>query len=117
MTPEQVANRWIDAFNQHDVAILISLYARDAIHMGPKLRVASPGSDGQIVGQLALPVWWIDTFRRLSGLRYELIGMTCTFERAFIECLRHLPGEEPTTVAEIFEVQRGLIISSRVYNG
>jgi len=117
LTPRQIALRWIDSFNQHDVLGLIALYSRHAMHTSPKLRIARPESHGEIVGVHALVEWWQDTFRRLPGLRYTLIRMTCSSERALIEYVRHIPGEDPTIGAEVFDVQSGLIIASRVYNG
>jgi limonene-1,2-epoxide hydrolase len=113
----EIARQWLAAFNAHDVPRLVALYADDARHTSPKIRVLHPETGGQLVGKAALTEWWASAIRRLPGLRYEPFAMTADDERVFIEYLRHAPGEAPMPVAEVFEVKKGLIVASRVYHG
>ena len=112
-----LAQRWLDAFNRHDVPALVSLYAEDATHTSPKIRTLHPETGGKLVGHAALTRWWTEAIQRLPGLRYELTALTASPERVFIEYLRHAPGEAPLPVAEVFDVEAGRIVASRVYHG
>lgn len=111
----RVARAWVEAFNAHDVPRLVALYAPNARHVSPKLRAR--GGDGAIVGHAALTEWWADAVRRLPTLRYELTTVTADDARVFIEYVRHVDGEAPMSVAEVFDVADGQIVHSRVYHG
>lgn len=114
---EHLAHAWLGAFNAHDVEALVALYAPDATHTSPKIRALHPESGGMLHGHAALSTWWKDSNARLPGLRYELTALTASEERVFIEYLRHAPDAPPTPVAEVFDLQRGKIVASRVYHG
>jgi limonene-1,2-epoxide hydrolase len=116
-SPQKIARLWIEAFNRQDVRALVDLYAARAVHTSPKLKAARPETQGRIWGKTALSAWWEDAFRRMPGLRYKLIRITATKERAFIEYVRHVPFEDPLAVAEVFVVRNGKITESAVYHG
>lgn len=113
----ELARQWLDAFNAHDVAALVALYADDATHTSPKIRALHPDTGGKLRGKDALAKWWTDANTRLPGLRYELDRITADDGQVFLEYLRHAPNEPPMPVAEVFEVRNGLIVASRVYHG
>lgn len=112
-----IANRWLAAFNDHDVDALVALYADDATHTSPKIRALYPETGGKIIGKTALAAWWRGSNTRLPGLRYEATSMTANTERVFLEYLRHAPDADPMPVAEVFEIRDGHIVASRVYHG
>lgn len=114
---EEIAQAWLHAFNAHDVDALVQLYAEDATHTSPKIRTLHPETGGKLVGRAALSAWWKDSNARLPNLRYDLVALTASEERVFIEYTRHAPGQAPMPVAEVFEVRNGLIVASRVYHG
>ncbi len=108
---------WLDAFNAHDVELLLSLYARDCTHTSPKIRAMFPETGGKLVGKPALHQWWADAMVRLPKLQYEKLSITASDERVFLEYMRHTPGEASYPVAEVFDARDGKIIASRVYHG
>ncbi|MBX7116815.1 MAG: nuclear transport factor 2 family protein [Myxococcaceae bacterium] len=114
---QNIARQWLKAFNAHDVKALVSLYDENCRHTSPKLRTLLPESDGMIRGKPALEAWWTDALTRLPSLRYEEVSVTADEKRAFIEYLRHVTGETPLLVAEVFEIENGFIVASRVYHG
>jgi ketosteroid isomerase-like protein len=114
--PGEVARRWLSAFNAGDVEALLELYAEDAVHESPKVRMAMRGGDGKLRGKTALREWWQGAFSRLPGMTYELTALTSDPSRAVIEYIRRAPGEEPLAVAEAFEVRDGKIVHSIVYH-
>src|SRR5262245_46559514 len=120
VTPEttrRIAERWLEAFNAHDVDGLVALYAEDATHTSPKIRTLHPETGGKLLGRAALSAWWKDSNARIPGLRYELTAITASSERVFIEYVRHATGQASSPVAEVFDVRDGLISASRVYHG
>ena len=112
-----IARDWLRAFNARDLDGLLTLYADEAVHTSPKLRVKKPETLGQVRGTGALRAWWQDSFERLPGLRYDALTITADRERVWMEYLRKAPGEADMTVAEVLDVNAGRIVASRVYHG
>jgi hypothetical protein len=112
----EIAHKWFDAFNRHHLNDLLILYAADAEHFSPKLKVRIPETKGIIKGQAALRAWWQDSFNRLPTLHYEVIRLTPYDNRVFMEYVRKVEGEEHLTVGEMLEVENGLIVKSSVFH-
>ncbi|MFZ1686428.1 MAG: nuclear transport factor 2 family protein [Flavobacteriales bacterium] len=112
-----IAIEWFAAFNAHDLDALLSLYADDAQHYSPKLKVREPRTSGFIRGKDALRAWWRDAFDRLPTLNYEVVKLTADDAQVFMEYIRHVKNEEDLCVGEVLEIAEGLIIASRVYHG
>lgn len=120
MTSEQnktIALKWFEAFNQHDLEKLLSLYSDTAEHFSPKLKIRKPETQGSIKGKQALREWWQDAFDRLPTLNYEVIKLTADNEQVFMEYIRHVKKEEDLRVGEVLQIKNGLIVFSRVYHG
>ena len=112
----EIAKKWLDSFNRHDVEGILALYSDQAEHYSPKLKVRQPGTKGLIKGKDALRSWWKDSFDRLPSLQYEIIQLTPFDNRVFMEYLRHVEGEDYLRVGEMLIVDEGLIVASRVYH-
>jgi hypothetical protein len=113
---EQIAHAWFDAFNQHDIDLLLNLYAEDAAHYSPKLKIRRPETNGLIKGKAALRSWWTDAFNRLPELNYQLIQLISNDEQVFMEYIRRTPGEADLQVGEVLVIKDGKIVASRVYH-
>jgi limonene-1,2-epoxide hydrolase len=116
-TSLSIGRAWMRAFNAHDVDALVALYAEHGTHTSPKIRALHPDTGGKLVGHAALRAWWSDSITRIPSLRYEATAFTASPERVFVEYVRHADGAEPMPVAEVFDVEDGLIVASRVYHG
>ena len=112
-----IARAWFAAFNAHDLEALLVLYADDAQHFSPKLKVRRPDTEGIIRGKVALRDWWRDAFDRLPTLRYEVVKLTADEDQVFMEYIRHVEGEEDLRVGEVLVISHGNIMASRVYHG
>lgn len=120
MTPENlqsIAFKWFDAFNNHQLEQLLSLYDEDAEHYSPKLKIRKPETQGMIIGKQALHDWWQEVFDGLPSLNYKVTSLTANGDRVFMEYVRSVEGEENILVAEVLIVKEGKIIASRVYHG
>jgi hypothetical protein len=112
-----IAIKWFEAFNTHNLESLLSLYHNEAKHFSPKLKIRKPETNGLVQGKEALRDWWKDAFERLSSLKYNYTTLTSDENRVFMEYIRKVEGEDDMLVAEVLEIQEGLIIASRVYHG
>jgi hypothetical protein len=114
----RIAQKWFEAFNEHDLEKLLRLYDEDARHYSPKLKIREPQTMGFVQGKGQLRKWWKDAFDRLPTLYYAVHTLTADTERVFMEYTRKVQGEEELMVAEILEINsKGLIAASRVYHG
>jgi ketosteroid isomerase-like protein len=120
MTPEKlqsIAFKWFDAFNNHNLEQLLSLYDEDAAHFSPKLKIRQPETQGLVTGKEALQAWWQDAFDRLPSLHYKVTSLTANADRVFMEYIRTVENEEDMLVAEVLVVKENKIVASRVYHG
>ena len=117
MENEQIAMRWFDAFNAQALERLIDLYADDAEHFSPKLKIHRPETEGLVKGKDALRSWWQDAFDRLPTLHYKVKTLTANSYRVFMEYTRTVADEPDMQVAEVLEIKDGKIVFSRVYHG
>ena len=120
MTPEKnlsIAHKWFDAFNQHNLDQLLSLYDDDAEHFSPKLKLKNPETNGFVKGKKALHDWWHEAFESLPTLHYKVTSLTANADRVFMEYLRTVEAQDNMTVAEVLEIKEGKIVFSRVYHG
>ena len=116
-SPLIIAKLWLNAFNEHNLEALLDLYADDAQHFSPKLKIRQPETNGLIIGKDAMRTWWQDAFERLPDLVYREEQLTANNNRVFMEYTRIVGGEPNMSVAELLEIKNGKIIFSRVYHG
>lgn len=114
---DSIAFKWFEAFNEHNLEKLLSLYDDKAEHYSPKLKIKHPETNGLISGKEALRVWWQDAFERLPSLHYEVKSLTSNEYRVFMEYIRKVEGEPDMMVAELLLIQNNIITFSKVYHG
>ena len=114
---EIIALKWLNAFNEHDLEKLLSVYHDEAVHYSPKLKTHKPETNGFVKGKPALHAWWQDAFNRLPALHYSVTSLTANNQRVFMEYMRQVSGEPDMLVAEVLEINEGMIVASRVYHG
>ena len=112
-----IAEQWLACFDRRDLDGLLALYADDATHTSPKIRVRHPDTGGLLRGKAAMRSWWQDSFDRLPSMRYVPTALTADRERVFMEYVRHVDGEPDMPIAEVLDVRDGLIAASRVFHG
>ena len=111
-----IAIQWFQAFNEHQLDILLSLYDEDAEHYSPKLKIHQPETNGLIKGKNALRAWWQDAFERLPQLHYKVLNIIANDDYVFMEYIRQTPNEPDMQVGEVLEIAQEKIIASRVYH-
>ena len=113
----EIATKWFQAFNDHNLEQLLALYHNEAEHYSPKLKVRQPETNGLVKGKSALKSWWQDSFDRLPTLSYKPTTFTANDQRVFMEYVRSVENEVDMLVGEVLEIADGLIVASRVYHG
>lgn len=113
----KIAEAWLACFDRRDLDGLLALYADDAVHTSPKIRVRHPDTGGVLRGKAAMRAWWQDSFDRLPSMKYVPTSITADGERVYMEYVREVAGEPPYPVAEVLDVRDGKIIASRVFHG
>lgn len=114
---KEIAKKWFDAFNEHDLEKLLNLYDDNAEHYSPKLKIRMPETYGIIRGKTNLRLWWQDSFDKLPNLYYDVKKLTADDEQVFMEYVRKVENEADLMVGEVLEIKNGLILFSRVYHG
>jgi limonene-1,2-epoxide hydrolase len=120
MTTQQnlsIAHKWFDAFNNHNLEQLLSLYDEEAEHFSPKLKIKKPETNGLVKGKQALHDWWKGAFDTIPTLHYRVTSLTADANRVFMEYVRTVANEPDMLVAEVLEIKDGRIVFSRVYHG
>ena len=112
-----IAHKWFEAFNNHNLDQLLSLYDEDAEHFSPKLKIKIPETNGLVKGKKALHDWWDEAFVQLPSLHYKVTSLTANENRVFMEYVRTVQGESDMLIAEVLEIKERKIVFSRVYHG
>lgn len=112
-----IAHKWFEAFNNHNIDQLLSLYDDEAEHFSPKLKIKKPETNGFVKGKIALHNWWQDAFEQLPTLNYKVTSLTANDDRVFLEYIRTVNNEDDMRVAEVLDIKEGKIVFSRVYHG
>lgn len=112
-----IAHKWFEAFNNHNLEQLLSLYDDDAEHFSPKLKIKKPETNGFVKGKQSLRDWWQEAFEQLPTLQYKPTSLTANSDRVFMEYVRTVQDENEMLVAEVLEIKEGQIVFSRVYHG
>ncbi len=113
----EIATKWFQAFNDHNLEQLLALYHNEAEHYSPKLKIRKAETNGLVKGKTELRAWWQDSFDRLPTLSYKPTTFTANEQRVFMEYVRSVDTDADMLVGEVLEIADGLIVASRVYHG
>jgi len=68
------AQRWVKAWNAHDVDAILEHFADDVVFTSPAA-VRIVGGDGVIRGKQALREYWSEGIRLIPDLRFEILAL------------------------------------------
>jgi ketosteroid isomerase-like protein len=111
--------KWINAWNNHDLKTVLSLYSDNIEFSSPKIKVVFPEcKSSKVTNKSELEEYWtkaLKNFPRLHFIPKQTViqGNVCIFEY-----YATLDGENKTSVIEKFEFQDdGLVKKSSVFYG
>lgn len=66
------ADRWLAAWNAHDLDAVLALFHDDVIFTSPLAQKVVPESEGVLQGKDALRAYWTAALRQVPDLHFEL---------------------------------------------
>src|SRR5579862_710071 len=117
--PSARVDAWKSAWESRDPARVVALYTRDATHQSALIAKIYPE-----LGRLALQghheiaVYARRGLARYTDLRFEILTVTESGDRAAVEYRRHsnIYGANPVHVLELIEWRDALISAVRVFH-
>lgn len=110
---------WKAAWKSRDPATVATLYAPDAIHESALISQIYPEL-GRLVlrGRHEIAVYARRGLARFTELRFEILTVTESDDRAAVEYRRHsnIDGAKPAHVLELIEWRGALISAVRVFH-
>ncbi|MFQ5665864.1 MAG: nuclear transport factor 2 family protein [Candidatus Binatia bacterium] len=111
-----LAERWLQAWNAHDVDRILALYATGARHTSQHVRAITGGGD-TLRGRDAIGAYVRRSLLQYPSLRFEPVSVATGPWTVVIEYRAHGVGTGESTV-ELFELDAdGLIVHARAYQG
>ena len=110
---------WKNAWESRNPAQVVSLYAADATHASARVAALRPElGRSELRGHAEIAEYAAAAFRRFTWLRFDLLTVTESSQRAAVEYLRHsnLDADQPSQVLELIEWREGLISAVRVFH-
>jgi hypothetical protein len=110
---------WKTAWESRDPARVVSLYAADATHASGRVAALRPElGRSELRGHPEIEEYAAVAFGRFTWLRFDLVSVTESGDRAAVEYLRHsnLDAGNPSHVLELIEWRDGLIGAVRVFH-
>ena len=110
-----LAERWLEAWNAHDVDRIASLYAPNARHTSERVRAFTSAED-TVRGKDAIAEYFRRALAQSPALHFEPISVSTGPRTVALE-YRAQGGERDETTVELLELNaEGLIEQSRVYH-
>ena len=103
--------KWVNAWNNHDLKTVLSMYSDDIEFSSPKIKVVFPGRKlSKVTNKSELEEYWTKALKNYPNLHFIpkqtiIQGNLCIFEYYAI-----LDGKNKTSVIEKFEFQDGGLV-------
>jgi len=110
-----LAERWLAAWNSHDVARIIELYTADARHTSSRV-LASGGGNDTLQGRESIAAHFRRAIEVTPHLRFEPTTVTTGPRTVVIEYVAHRDESAERAVEVLACDNDGLIAHSRVYH-
>lgn len=76
MNARQFADKWIEAWNSHDLDVIMKHYSDDIEITTPMIKMAAGIESGSLKGQEAVRAYWSKALERIPDLHFELVNVT-----------------------------------------
>ncbi|MHC6198323.1 DUF4440 domain-containing protein [Elizabethkingia miricola] len=73
---QQFAKVWIEAWNSHDLDVILSHYSEDIEITTPMIKMALGEGDGSLKGKGAVADYWRRALDKMPDLHFELYDVT-----------------------------------------
>lgn len=100
------AKSWLDAWNGHDVELVLDHFAEDAVFLSPFATRVLPDSDGVLRGKAAVREYWTAGLAAIPDLHFEIVNVYTGVDTIVINYHNQNGG----LVNEVMTFQDGLVI-------
>jgi hypothetical protein len=73
--PKSHADRWVRAWNAHDVEAVLEHFHDDVVFTSPVAAHVVPETGGVVRGKAALRDYWLTALKTLPDLRFDVVGV------------------------------------------
>ncbi len=73
--PKSYADRWVRAWNAHDVEAVLDHFHDDVVFTSPVAARVVPESGGVVRGKVALRDYWSTALSQQADLQFEVVGV------------------------------------------
>lgn len=111
--------KWITAWNNHDLKTLLSMYSEDIQFSSPKIRAVLPGrNSSKLNNKKELEEYWSLALKeKYPNLMFESKDLIVYNNIIILEYYASLNNVDRTLVIEKFEFENNKIIKSSVFYG
>jgi ketosteroid isomerase-like protein len=111
--------KWVNAWNNHDLKTVLSMYSDSVEFSSPKIKVVFPErKSSKITSKSDLEGYWTEAMKNnFPNLRFTPKEIIFQKKVCIFEYYATLDGKSKTSVIEKFEFEDGLIIKSSVFYG
>ncbi len=78
--PREFAERWIEAWNRHDLDAVLALFSDDFEFSSPLIQTFAGESSGRLIGKNAVRTYWQTGLSRLPDLHFELVDVLLSMD-------------------------------------
>lgn len=72
---QEIAHQWIQAWNEHKIDDMISLYSEDIVFTSPYVVEISGNQSGSIKGKKELRAYFVKALQEYPNLKFELLSV------------------------------------------
>jgi hypothetical protein len=72
---DRFAAKWIQAWNAHDLNLILSHYTDDFVMSSPRIAVVAGEPSGTLVGKPAIATYWEKALALVPHLHFELVSV------------------------------------------
>jgi ketosteroid isomerase-like protein len=108
VTPDAVAfsQRWVDAWNAHDVESVLEHFAEEVVFTSPVAAKLLPETAGVIRGKSALRGYWTQALQQIADLHFVVEGIYQGIDTIVIA----YRNQDGGLVSEVLRFSDGLVI-------
>lgn len=111
-------NRWINAWNNHDLDALLSMYSEKIQFSSPKIKTIFPNRKySKLSNKKELKEYWTLALERFPNLKFEAKELIIHNDVIIFEYFAALNGVDSILVIEKFEFENNTIVQSSVFYG
>lgn len=111
-------DKWISAWNTHDLKAILSLYSEDIEFRSPKIKSIYPvGATNIITNKKDLEEYFSLGLKKFSNLHFTPIDFAVKENHIILEYHGIPDNKIKWFVMEKFEIKEGLIVKSSVFYG